>query len=406
MMRQPPKISICRLDHEHDRTYTENLVEYLNAQDVCCNDVCISSADERPELQQCLDDEPTAIVGYNSYLDRSRLSRGSFLAAAQARKVPVIHWILDHPSSRWSEFIWSTCANSRFLFNTRYAEQYFLRYCLPGALTSVMGGVGRSRHSRVAALSQASFLNRPVRCVAPLSLKRAAGTIEQTQAAIAALENGLGAAVRAAVSTARFDLTRPLEVHLVAALGKSASTIDNRTFNSCFTLVEECVQTFRRVRIFEIARQYPVLIQSDSSAVPYMQYAKATFAADVGMQETLLRMPLCRSVLSVSPLNDMIHDRTMNALNAGCVAIVEDNLAHRGLLRHGENALLFRYEDDSLRECLDIVCHQPERAFAIAEAGMKLRDDPRFGSGGFHNVIGLALRPATIRQSYEEAAVS
>ncbi len=54
------------------------------------------------------------------------------------------------------------------------------------------------------------------------------------------------------------------------------------------------------------------------------------------MQETLLRMTQCRSVLSVSPLNDMIHDRTMNAVNAGCVPIVEDNLAHRSILHHGQ----------------------------------------------------------------------
>ena len=58
----------------------------------------------------------------------------------------------------------------------------------------------------------------------------------------------------------------------------------------------------------------------------------------------------------------------------------------------GRNALLFRYEDDSLHECFDIVCNRPERAYSIAEAGMKLRRDPRFAFGEFHNVIGLAQR--------------
>ena len=51
---------------------------------------------------------------------------------------------------------------------------------------------------------------------------------------------------------------------------------------------------------------------------------------------------------------------------------------------------MFRYDDDSLRECLEIVCHQPERAYAIAEAGMTLRDDPRFRFGGFRFAFSLS----------------
>jgi hypothetical protein len=97
-------------------------------------------------------------------------------------------------------------------------------------------------------------------------------------------------------------------------------------------------------------------------------------------------------VLSVSPINDMIHDRTMNALNAGCVAILEDSAATRGIFKHGKNALLFRYEDDSIAECLDIVCNQPERAYDIAQAGIQLRDDPRLRFGRFHNILDLARR--------------
>ncbi len=112
------------------------------------------------------------------------------------------------------------------------------------------------------------------------------------------------------------------------------------------------------------------------------------------MQFTLARMPMCRSVLSVSPVNDMIHDRTMNALNGGCVAILEDNLASKSIFKHGKNALLFRYDDDSLEECLDIVCNQPDRAYGIARAGMRLREDPRLRFGQFHNILDLARRRA------------
>ena len=118
---------------------------------------------------------------------------------------------------------------------------------------------------------------------------------------------------------------------------------------------------------------------------------------NVGMQFTLARIPACRSVLSVSPMNDMIHDRTMNALNGGCAAILEDNPVSRSIFRHGENALLFRYDDDSIAECLDIVCNHPERAYAIAQAGMALRDDPRLRFGQFHNILDLAQQPVLVR---------
>ncbi len=108
------------------------------------------------------------------------------------------------------------------------------------------------------------------------------------------------------------------------------------------------------------------------------------------MQITLARIPLCRAVLSVSPFCDMIHDRTKNALNGGCVAIAEDNLRSRSLLKHKINSLLFRYDDDSLEECLDIVCNQPEYAYEIAQGGFMLRDNPRIRFDRFDNIIALA----------------
>ncbi len=88
----------------------------------------------------------------------------------------------------------------------------------------------------------------------------------------------------------------------------------------------------------------------------------------------------------------MIHDRTMNGLNAGCANIIEDNLAHRGIFRHGKTALLFRYGDDSLRDCLDIVCNDPQRAYAIAEAGRAMRDDIARRYCSFQSILDLARR--------------
>jgi len=86
-------------------------------------------------------------------------------------------------------------------------------------------------------------------------------------------------------------------------------------------------------------------------------------------------------------VNDELHDRVLNGLNAGVVNIIEDNKIHREIFRHGENALFFRYDDDSLREALDLVFSVPSRAFQIAEAGFALRDDPRLRFGGFSNFL-------------------
>jgi hypothetical protein len=103
-------------------------------------------------------------------------------------------------------------------------------------------------------------------------------------------------------------------------------------------------------------------------------------------------MPNFRSILSVSPLNDLVHDRTMNALNAGCVPIIEDNTAHRRIFEHRKNALMFRYGDSSLHECFDIVCNKPEYAWEIAKCAFALRDDPNVFCVSFGNVIDVADR--------------
>jgi hypothetical protein len=386
------KIYICHSGHEDDRTYTENVTEYLEGRGIECKILELNSSGQRPELQQCLDDQPVAVLGFNSQLDHSWLPTGSFLAAAASRKVPVIQWILDHPSIRWPEFTTSTSVNSRFLLNTKFAQQYFHQFCMPDALTDTIGGVGPSKRSRIGGLSRDPFLGRPITCLIPLSLNRYGWTIADIQASIAALDGPLATSVREAHASAMFDLMQPLSVHLVAALERVRQAIPNHTFNSCFQLLGELVQASRRRKIFEIARNYPVLIQSDESATPYFEGAVAKFTKNAGMQSTMTRMQSCRSVLSVSALNDLIHDRTMNGLNAGCVNLIEDNLAHRGIFQHGKNALLFRYEDDSLQECLDIVCNQPDRAYSIALSGIALRDSVPFVNCAFHAILDLARR--------------
>ena len=383
-----PSIYICHGGHEHDRIYAENVTEYLAERGVECTQIEFNEDGLRPELEQCLDG-PAGVLGFNSQLDHSWLQSGTFLAAAAHKQIPIIQWILDHPSVRWPEFTNSTPANSRFLLNSNFAKSYFDRYCMPGCMSATIAGVGPNKRSRIAGLSRDTFLGREIICLIALSLNRAGRTAETTQAAIAALDSSLARAVGEAVELARFELIQPLELHLAAILENYGLAISNQTFNACFRLVEESVQLFRRRKIFSVARDYPVVIQSDKSAMPLLAGGRATCLENVSMQFTISRMRSCRAVLSVSYLNDMIHDRTMNGWNAGCVNIVEDNLVHRSMLRHGSNALLFRYDDDSLRECLDIVCHQPQRAYAIAEAGMVFRDDPRVRFCGFDNILAF-----------------
>jgi hypothetical protein len=388
---EPAKVYIYLIDYEHDRTYAENVVQYLESQGVLCRSIPLRADGFRPELQLCLDDHATAVLGFNSNLDHSWLLSGSFLAAAEKNKTVVLQWILDHPSSRWHEFYASTAANSRFLLNSEHERQYFETYCLPGARTATMGGVGPNRRSRVARLTQEAFMQRRIACMIPLSLHRVR-SMAQNDEAMSAFEAPLADVARTAIARARFDLIRPLQSHIAAALTEHRKSVSAKTFNSICQVVEQSVQMIRRLKIFSIARKFPILVQSDRSATPYFNGSTATLETDVGMQLTLARIPTCRSVLSVSPVNDAIHDRTVNALNGGCAAILEDNLASKSIFEHDKNALLFRYDDDSLEECLDIVCNQPDRAFRIARAGMRLRDDPRLRFGQFHNILDLARR--------------
>lgn len=385
------KVYIYIPDHEHDGVYAENVVQYLESQGVLCRSITLRADGLRPELQLPLDDCPTAVLSFNAALDHSWLDSGSFLAAAEASGVPVLQWILDHPSSRWHEFYASTATNSRFLLNTDQEQQYFQTYCLPGAATATLGGVGPNRRSRIGRLTRQEFMRRRVACIIPLGLRRLSHMMNGE--AMSALEAPMADITREAIASAQFDLTGMLHQHLTATLAAHNKDLSAPTFNALCHIVEQSVQTIRRLKIFDAARKFPVLVQSDDTAKPHFNgTTAATLETNVTMQFTLARMPRCRSVLSVSPMSDMIHDRTMNALNGGSVAILEDTSLARSMFTHGRNALLFRYNDDSIEECLDIVCNQPDHAYEIALAGMALRDDPKLRFGKFHNILDLARR--------------
>lgn len=385
---------VCQGPHPNDTIYAENLLEYFRSTDIAAERILLSQKNPQRKLLRCLDGSAIGVLGLNVQLDHAWVNSDNFLDLASAAGVPVLHWVLDHTSTRWREFTRATAQNSRFVFLSVFAEQYFRRFALPDSLTACTVNTGPSHRSRVAHLTRQSFLAREIACLIPINLRRTSGTMEDALRRRNQLDTKMAGAVDIAIEHAYFDLDSPLEQHLVAALADRGLALTNNLFNDAFQIVEDIVQIRRRQRIFEIARNFPVFIQSDELARAIVAGGKARFEADVSMQTTLARMKSARAVLSVSRVNDEIHNRIENGLNAGCVNIVEDSAVDRIVLNRDENALLYRYDDDSLRECLDRVCSEPAELYEIAEAGFALRDEQPFRFGGFHNLVELARRPA------------
>jgi hypothetical protein len=404
--RSPEKFYVCYGPHPNDAIYAENLLEFFRGTDIAVEAIRLSPQNPRRELLRCLNDSTIGVLGLNVQLDHSWIDSDNFLDLAASAGVPVLHWVLDHASTRWREFTRATSQNSRFLFLSPFAEQYFRRYALPDSLTACTVNTGPSPRSRIERLTQEDFLAREIACIVPINLRRVSGTMEDAMRRRQGLDPKTRGSVDIACETAYFDLDGPLERHLEVALEDAGLDLTNDVFNDAFQIVEDVVQIRRRQRIFEIAREFPVLIQSDASAAPIVAGGKARFEANVTIQATLARMKAARAVLSASRVNDEIHNRIQNGLNAGCVNIVEDNAIHRTVLKRGENALFFRYEhDDSLRECLDFACSMPARAYELARAGFALRDQQPFCFGGFHNIVDLARMPTLASAKCETSVV-
>lgn len=382
---------VCCGPHPNCSIYTENLLEFFRTTDTPTEVIRLQPQNPQRELLRCLNDATLGVIGLDLQLDHSWIGSDNFLDLAAAAKVPVIHWILDHTSSRWREFTKATAQNSRFVFLSPFAEQYFHRYALPDSLTAWTTNTGPSHRSRVEQFSRDEFLAREIACLIPINIRRISGTFEDVMRRRQSLDKKLARAVDIACEQAYYDLSDPLERHLENALADAGLALDNSRFNDAFQIVEDVVQIQRRRRIFEIARAFPVLIQSDASAAPFATGGKARFETNVSFQTTLARMKSARAVMSASRVNDEIHNRIANGLNAGCVTVIEDNAVNRSFLTDGKNALLFNYRDDeTLRERLDLICSNPRRAFELAEAGLALRDEEPFRFGGFHNFLKLA----------------
>ena len=382
---------VCHFGHENDVICTENIFEFLKARDIAYDFINLSQANVARELRQCLACGPqVSLFGFNSQLDHAWVGDEPLLLAAARHGVTAIQWVLDHPSGRWPEFNYSDPRTSRFLFHSHYSQSYFTKYCCPGAPTAAAGSIGPNRRSRSDEEGLTAFAARPVDCLIALGLNRLGRTSVEVQTEVDGLDEAVGHSVRNAISRARFELDQPLETHLSAALDEGGIVLGRRAFNRCFRLVNDSVQYLRRAQIIKTASQFGVHIQSEEATRSLIEGGRAKFRSNVGTPETLASMPHCKAVLSVSPVNDSIHDRTCNALNAGCLLILEDNRAHRGLFVHGENALLFRYDDNSLSECLARVFGGPRHIYPIAAAARTLRDAAPFRFGSFPNILDLA----------------
>src|SRR5262245_21643836 len=384
---------VCYGAHPHDTVYAENLLEFFRETGTTAEAIRLQPKNPQLELLRCPNDSTLGVIGLNVQLDHSWIDSDNFLDLAAAAGVPVIHWVLDHASSRWRQFTKATAQNSRFLFLSPFAERYFLQYALPGCLTACTVNTGQSHRSRLAQLTRDEFLARDIACLIPVNLQRIGGSLEDAMARRQALDGKLAQAVDRACEQAYYDLDDPLERHLQDALTDAGLRLGNSLFNDAFQIVEDVVQIRRRQRIFEIARAFPVVIQSDASAAPFVSGGKARFETGVSMQTTLARLKSARAVLSASRVNDEIHNRILNGLNAGSVNIVEGNVVNRSALTDGQNALFFNYRDDTLRKQLDLVCSDPRRAYELAQAGRVRLAEAPFRFGGFHKILELAQAP-------------
>ena len=107
---------VCYGPHPNDSIYAENLLEFFHEAGTSAEAIGLQPQNPQRELLRCLDDSTLGVIGLNTQLDHSWIDSDNFLDLASAADIPVIHWILDHTSSRWRQFTKATVQNSRFVF--------------------------------------------------------------------------------------------------------------------------------------------------------------------------------------------------------------------------------------------------------------------------------------------------
>jgi hypothetical protein len=382
---------ICHSNHPHCRVYSENLSGFFHDNSFAHEIIEFDPAGSKRELLAAtVPNRTLGVIGFNWELDHAWIDSRNFVDIARANGVPLITWIFDHPSAVWPRFGGAYGKDSAFLFLSSYAEAYFRRFAMKHCRSAWVVSSGVNHRSRLPELKRKDFLTREYTCILPLNLTRIGGTLDAAEARLQALPANLRTAVMQAIASAQNDLIYPIEQHFFDNEPPGELLAQPDLFHHCIQIIEEIVQIRRRLTVFAIASEFPVLIQSDPAGASLRKKGIAKFEENVSMQETNGRMQRARAVVSLTHINDEIHNRTVNGLNAGAVNIVEDTPMHRRFFTHGKNALLFRYGDDSFRECLDLVCAKPERAFEIAESAMTLRDDPRLRFGGYQKLLEMA----------------
>ena len=147
--------------------YAENLLEFFREAGTAAEAIRLQPQNPQRELLRCLNDSTLGVIGLNVQLDHSWIDSDNFLDLAAAAEVPVIHWILDHASSRWRQFTKATAQNSRFIFLSPFSEQYFRRYALPGSLTACTVNTGPESSLAHSATHRDEFLARDIACLIP-----------------------------------------------------------------------------------------------------------------------------------------------------------------------------------------------------------------------------------------------
>src|SRR5437588_1903048 len=99
-----------------------------------------------------------------------------------------------------------------------------------------------------------------------MNVRRIGGTIEDAKARNAALPPRFSKIVNDTIDHAYHDLIHSLETHFDRNLDAAGLSICNSRRHACMQMVEEVVQITRRKKIFEVAREFPILIQSDKAS--------------------------------------------------------------------------------------------------------------------------------------------